>query len=222
MKVPNIFLSTAIAVSILFTSCSKNNSNAGSAIKFQVQTINRSAVIARVTSGNIQWASGYVSATEVKFEAKINSSEVERKSQTAQKLDLMSAITTLGEVTLSPGTYSEVEFKVELNSTATDAALELNGQYTSGGITTPVTFRVTGLFELKNEKNNVVVTDNSVYKAITTIDLSLITSGVTESMLNSAVRTNGTILISSSVNSNIYNIIANNLHNSDEVEFEHD
>ncbi len=69
--------------------------------------------------------------------------------------------------------------------------------------------------------NNVVVTDNSTYKAITTIDLSLITTGVTQAMLNSAVRTNGAILISSAINSNIYNILVKNLHDSDEVEFEH-
>lgn len=225
MKIPNILLSTAIAVTTLFfISCSKNSNsaNSASAIKFQLQTTNRSAVIARTAAGNIQWISGYGSATEIKFEAKINNQAVEHKSQNAQKLDLFSAITTLGDITLSPGTYSEVEFKVELNPTGTDAAMELNGQYTSGGITTPVVFRVTDPLELKNEKNNVVVTDNSTYKAITTIDLSLITRSVTESMLNSAVRTNGAILISPAVNSNIYDIILNNLHDSDDVEFDHD
>ncbi len=41
-------------------------------------------------------------------------------------------------------------------------------------------------------------------------------------MLNSGARTNGTILISSSSNTNIYKIILNNLQESDEVEFEDD
>ena len=59
-------------------------------------------------------------------------------------------------------------------------------------------------------------------KVITTINLSLLTTGVSELMLNNAVRTNGTIIISSTSNANIYNIILNNLHDSDEVEFEHD
>lgn len=222
MKLPNGLLKLSIAA-ILFIGCSKKDSNPapGSAIKFQIQTTNRTAVIARTTSGNIQWTSGYGSATEIKFEAKLNGVETERKTQIAQKLDLMSPIASLGDITLAPGTYSEVEFKVELNPAA-DAALELNGQFTSGGVATPVTFRVTSLFELKNETNNVVVIDNSTYKAVTTIDLSLITNGINESMLNSAVRTNGTILITSSINSNIYNIIANNLHDSDEVELGHD
>jgi hypothetical protein len=223
MNIPNILSKTAIAVGLLFfTSCKKENTGSGSAIQFQLQTTNRSSIIARTDAGSLQWTGGYGSATEIKFEAKLNSQETERKTQVAQKIDLMSPITSLGDITLSPGTYSEVEFKVELNPSGADAALELDGQYTSGGITTPVVFRVTAPVELKNEKNNVVVTDNSTFKAITTIDLSLITSTISESVLNSAVRTNGTILITSSVNANIYNTLLNNLHESDEVEFEHD
>ena len=223
MKIPNTLLSTAFAFSaLLFTGCSKNSTGSGSSITFELQTTNRSAIIARTDAGNIQWTSGTGSASEIKFEAKMNGQEVERKNHSLQKVDLMSAITILGDITLTPGTYQEVEFSVELNPTGADPALQLNGQYTSGGITTPVVFTVTAPVELKNEKNNVVVTDNSTYKAITNIDLSLITRNVTESMLNAAVRTNGTILITSSVNSNIYNILINNLHESDEVEFEHD
>jgi hypothetical protein len=222
MKISNLLLSCTIAITLLvFTGCSKNN-NSASTIKYQLQTTNRSAIISRTQTGNIQWTSGYGYATKIKFEAKINNQEIEHESNIAQKLDLFSAITTLGSITLPPGTYSEVEFEVDLNPTATDAALELNGQYTSGGISTPVTFRVTSPLELENEKNNVVVTDNNSFKALTTIDLSLITRGVTESMLNSAVRTNGTILITSAINSNIYNILVNNLHDSDDVDFEDD
>jgi len=223
MKSPNILLRTAIALTTLFfIGCSKNNSSGSAALKFQLQTSNRISTIARVDAGNIQWASGFGSATEIKFEAKMNGNEVEQKSQTVQKVDLFSAISTLGNVTLAPGTYSEVEFKVELNPTSTDAAMELTGQYTSAGVTTPVVFRVSDALELKNEKSNVVVTDNSTYKAITTIDLSLITTGITQAMLNSAIKTNGTILITSTINPGIYNILLSNLHNSDEVEFEHD
>ena len=224
MKPSHILLSAIVLVAALFTSCSKNSSgsNAANAVKFQLQTTNRTSILARVQAGSIQWTSGFGNTTEVKFEAKINSQEIERKSQAAQKVDLFAAINTLGNITLAPGTYNEVEFKVELNPSGSEGSLELNGQFTRGGVTTPVAFKIAVPVELKNEKSNVVVTDNSTYKAITTIDLSLITKGITESMLNSAVKTNGTILISSAVNSNIYNILVSNLHDSDEVEFEHD
>lgn len=222
MKISHSLLCITIILTLLvFTGCSKKSDSA-TAIKYQLQTTNRSAVIARTVAGNLQWTSGYGSATEVKFEAKMNNNEIEYESKTAQKLDLFSAITTLGTVSLAPGTYTEAEFEVELNPTGTDAALELNGEYTSNGITTPVIFRVNTPLELKNEKSNVTVLDNNSYKALTTINLALLTKGVTEAMLNAAVSTNGSILITASINSNIYDILLNNLQDSDEVDFEHD
>jgi len=221
MKIQKLLFSIIIVVVTLFISCKKSSTNA-SGIKYQLQTTNRSSVIARTTTGNLQWTSGFGSATEVKFEAKNNNHDVEFKSQSPQLIDLFLAVATLGTITLDPGTYTEVEFEVELNPSGSNAALELNGQYTSGSVTTPVKFIVNSPLELKNEKNNVVVTGNNSYKALTTINLSLLTTGVSELMLNNAVRTNGTIIISSTSNANIYNIILNNLHDSDEVEFEHD
>ena len=217
-----LLISFIAATTLLTTSCKKNNNNGTAGVKYQLQTTNRSSVIARTTSGNILWTSGSAYATEVKFEAKKDNNEVEFKSQTAQLIDIFLPVATLSTITLNPGTYSEVEFEVELNPSGSNPALELNGQYTSGPVTTPVKFTVNSPLELKNEKNNVVVTDNNSYKALTTLNLSLITTGVTETMLNNAVRTGGTILISSTSNSNIYNIILANLHDSDEVEFDHD
>ncbi|MEO5983906.1 MAG: hypothetical protein ABIP80_00285 [Ferruginibacter sp.] len=222
MKITNRLLSFTLPIALLFfTGCSKNKDSA-SEIEYQLQTTNRSTTIAKPQTGNIVWTSGYVFATKIKLEAELNNQEIEYESSLAQRIDLFSTVTPLGSITLPPGTYSEVEFEIELNPTATDAALELNGQYTSGGISTPVVFRVTTPLELKNEKDNVVVTYNNSYNALTTIDLSLITRNITENMLNAAVRTNGKILITSTINSNIYNILLSNLHESDEVEFEDD
>ena len=137
------------------------------------------------------------------------------------KIDLFSAITNLEKLTLSPGTYTETEFEVELNPTGTYAAIELNGQYSTAGLNgTPIVFRSIDFLELLNAKNIIDVAENTNYKAIITIDLSLITRNVTESMLDGAVRTNGTILISSTVNADIYNIIENNLQASGDVIFE--
>ncbi len=224
MTITKLLLGTVAAVTILFfTGCKKNNNNdSESGIKYKIQTINRTSVIARTTTGNIQWTSGYGYATEIKFEAESNNFEVEYKSQVPQRIDLFSGVATLGNVTLPPGTYKEVEFEVELNSSGANSAFELNGQFTSGNTTTPVIFRVTSPLEIETEKENVVITDNNSYTALTTLNLSLLTKGVTESMLNSAARTNGTILISSTSNTVIYNIILNNLHDIDEVEFEDD
>ena len=223
MKITKLLIITVIAVTSLFSISCKKSSTSSSHVKYQFQTTNRSSVIiASATSGNLEWTSGFGSATEIKFEAKSNNQEAEFKSEVPQRIDLFSSVVTLGNITLTPGTYSEVEFKVELNPTSTDPALELKGQYTDHGTTTPVIFRVNSPIEIKNEKSNVVITDNNGYRALTTLNLALLTNGVTASMLNNAVRTNGVILISSTSNSNIYNILLNNFDDSDEVEFDHD
>ena len=223
MKIIKHLLTAILTVTTLFfVSCKKSSTNSVSGIKYNLQTTNRSAIITRITAGNLQWVSGYGSATEIKFEAENNNHEVKFESNTPQHLDLFSSIITLGTITLPPGTYTTAEFEIELTPTGTDAALQLNGQFTSGSVTTPVVFIVNSPLEIKNEQNNVVVTDNNSYNALTTINLSLLTTGVTEAMLNNAVLTNGSIIISSTSNTDIYNLILNNLGDSDNVKFDHD
>lgn len=231
MKITHILKSTVLSaiLPLIFLSCKKDNATnqpAGkSSIKFQLQTINRTSAVNRVavtTAGNIVWTSGTALASEIKFEAESNNQKVEFKSETPQHIDLFSPIATLGTVNLPAGTYDQVEFKIELTPSGSDPALQLNGEFTSGGVTTPVTLMVSGPLELKTEKENVVITDNTTFNALTTISLSSLTNGVTENLLNNAVRTNGAILISSSSNTDIYNMLFHNFDVSDEVEFEHD
>ena len=81
----------------------------------------------------------------------------------------------------------------------------------AAAVITPVTFSLNSLFELKAEQTNVTVAANTSITALTTLDLSFVSSGITQAMLNSAAISSGKILISASSNSNLYNIIINNL-----------
>ena len=216
----------AAAISLTLFSCKKNSSSSNSGVEFQLKTANRTSVVNSVmTAGSIVWTSGYASATEIKLEAKnSNQSQVEYKSQNKQKVDLFTSVASiLGNVTLAPGTYTEVEFKIEMAPSGSDAALELDGSFTNGntGVTVPVVFRVNSLFEIKGEKNNVVVTDNAGTTALTTLDLSLLTNGITQLALSSATVSGGTLVISSSSNSALYNIIVANLQSHHEAEIGH-
>lgn len=208
--------------SVLFISCKK--SNVQSSYQYKLATTNRSNVVARVAGGNISWTAGYASANLLKFEAKNSGgTEVEFKNSTQQHVDLFSSLAqTLGTITLPASTYSEIEFKAELSPNGSDAALQLSGSFTSGGVTTPVVFTVNSALEIKTEKNNIVIDNNTSYTALTTLDLSTLTTGITEAMLNAATRTGGTIIISASSNTNMYNVMLANFDNCDEVQFEHD
>ena len=123
---------------------------------------------------------------------------------------------------LPAGSYKEVEFKVELNPTATEPALSLNGTYTSTGPAIPIIFRIATPLEIETEMNNVTVLANNGYNALTTLNLSLLTRGMSQTMLDNAVKTNGTILINSSSNVDLFNIILNNLKECDDIDFEDD
>ena len=135
---------------------------------------------------------------------------------------MFSGVSTLGNVTLPAGTYQEVEFEVKLNPTASEPALSVSGTYSSTGPAVPITFNISVPLEVETELNNVTVTANNSYNALTTLNLSLLTRGISQVMLDNAVKTNGVIVISSSSNVNLYSIIFDNLIDCDGMEFDED
>ena len=223
MNTKNIFTAIILSGALFFVSCKKDN-NGASGFKYKLTTTNRSNAVGRVEAGNITWTSGSAFANQIKFEAKNSGgTEIEYKTSVSQQIDIFSSLAqALGTITLPAGTYSEIEFKAELAPSGSNAALEMNGTFTSGGITTPVVFTVNSALEVKTERNNVTITDGTSYTALTTFDLSSLTSGITEAMLNAATKTSGKIIISASSNTNLYNIMLTRLDDCDHVEFEHD
>jgi hypothetical protein len=223
MKAKNIFAAIILSGTLFLVSCKKENGGP-SGFKYKLTTTNRSNAIGKVEGGTINWTSGTAFANEVKFEAKnAGGTEIEYKTSVSQQVDIFASVAqVLGTITLPAGNYSEIEFKAELASSGSGAALELNGAFTSGGTTTPVQFIVNSPLEIKTEQNNVTIADGANYTALTTFDLSRISSGITEAMLNAATRTSGRILISVNSNTSLYNIMLTRLDDCDHVEFEHD
>lgn len=225
MKASKLLMTGAAAL-LLLGSCKKSGTAdpSSSNMQFQLKADNPLVVVNIVAApGNILWTSGSASATQVKLEAKQNTSQLEFQSSAVQQIDLFaSVITGLGNVVLPAGTYTEVEFKITLNQNGANPAMQLNGQYTSGtGIITPVVFNLNSLFELKAEQNNVTVTGSGSLTALTTLNLSFVSNGITQAMLNSATLTNGKIVISASANTSIYSIITNNLQQFHHVDVTH-
>lgn len=226
MKSPKFLMPLATAI-IIFSSCSKPGSSddsTSSSMEFKLGTSNPLVTVNKVAGpGTILWTSGSAYASQVKMEAKQNASELEFKSVTPHLVDLFgSVVAGMGNITLPAGTYTEVEFKITLSQNGATPAMELNGQYTNAAsVVTPVVFTLNTLQLLKTEQSNVTVTSNSNFTALTTINLAFVSAGITQAMLNSATVTSGKIMISSSSNTNLYNIIVNNLQQSHHVDVSH-
>ncbi len=218
MKTPRLFL---VALPIVFlTSCSKDKKDGS--LQYQLTTKNYQSTVNRVQAGSIQWTSGSAYALKIEFEAEQDDRlEVQYEARINQRIDLFSPLTTLGTLSLEPGRYDEIEVELDLASTPTDTSFVLRGTFTNSlSLATPVLFFISDMAELESEANNVVINGVNDYTVLTTLDLSLISRGVSETMLNNATRTNGVIIISKNSNANIYNIILQNLDEMDSVEID--
>lgn len=212
-------LATAI---YMLSSCNKE-ATGPSSIQFQMKATNPSGTLAaRTNAATIEWKAGTATPSLVKFEAKQGTIEVEYSSTAAQQVNLFTITrSTFGNIILPEGTYTEIELKIQLNGSASAPAMELNGNYNNGTGDVPVAFRVTTPLLVKAEKNNVLITGGA-FTAVTELNLSLYTTGITQTMMNAATRTAGTIVISSTSNANLYNIIVNNIDRFHHADINHD
>jgi hypothetical protein len=213
MKTIKSLLSIAI-VAMIFTSCKKDASGPA-AVDFQLQATSTTSTLQRTTAATIQWTAGNATPSSVKFEAKQNSSQIEFTSTASQQIDLFNLTqSTFGNLNLPAGNYSEIELKVQVN------ALQLSGIYNNGTANIPVVFSVTSPLLIKTESSNVAVSGGA-FTAVTALTLSNFTSGITQTMLNSATQTGGNIVISASSNASLYNIIISNINQFHHTEFNH-
>jgi len=206
-----------VALGSLIVSCKKENNNTsnGSNVSYQLVAADRSSTLGAVntesstlqTAAAINWTSGFANVTELKFEAKNKENDISYRSGTDRHIDLFNPIASAGTILIPSGTYDRVKFKLELAPTNNEPALELEGNYNG----TPVILRVSQPIEIKGAQQNVTVTDNNGYTAITDLNLSTLLNNVSANSLNNATRTNGQIVISSSSNQNLYNRLVGNL-----------
>src|SRR5437764_7255355 len=103
MRTSTITLAAILAVSLV--SCKKNaDSSMASALDFQLKAVNPASPVAR-TMSTIKWDSGFVNATQIKFEAKQNGNETEFKSNVRQHVDLFAVASAVGTINIPAGTF---------------------------------------------------------------------------------------------------------------------
>ncbi len=217
---------SGLLIGLLIGSCKKSDNNTYTGqpmINYQMKATNTNYATARTTAGaDIVWTSAIAYPDVIKFEAKQDNTEVEFKSKNNGPIDLMASVaTTFGGFTIPPGTYDELSLKIDLDRMGDLPILTLSGKVTSGLVVLPVTIDITQSVELQTEQHDVTVFNDSVYTAVTTLDLSTLTAGITADMLLNAQLTSGTIMISANSNITLYHMIIDNLeHRHHHCDFE--
>ena len=210
---------SVVAFFMMLTSCTKDD-DAGK-LTYQLKTKNPSVTLNGTTSGSLNWTSGSAFADKIKFEARKDSgSRMSYESGSGFSINLFAPLSELGYISISPGSYSEIESMVKLSSSGTDTAFVLRGSFINNiGFAVPVLFYVNEPLEFKAAASDITMGNGAGITALTTLDLSLLTTGITESMLSMATLTGGVLVISASSNTSIYNIMLSNCNTIDDVKF---
>lgn len=234
----------AIVVLALATglfSCKKDGSvdplSAGSKVSFGLKADNASMVLAS-TSGMavngigtnaaspvINWTAGTANVTKFQFEAKKAGVKTEIEVTGLKNINLFAVDPSFFPSKIDTGTYSEIEVKLVLaKASGTNIPLQLKGSFTkTDGTVVPVELDVNDDMVLKTEINNVVIDNTTDLKTTFMLHLNKIFSGITAADLSAATLTSGTIVISSTSNTVLFNKAKANVVNigGHKVEGEH-
>jgi hypothetical protein len=165
-------------------------------------------------SASITWTSGIANVSGFKLEAQKKGLEIEITSRNLTSINLFAAKPATISAAIDTGTYREIELRVLFTkSTTTTLPLILKGNYTSTtGTVTPIEFDFNDDATIKIAAENITVNGSTDIAAIAKLDVSKLVTGFAASALDNAIRTNGTIVISSTSNANIYNYIKANIN----------
>lgn len=229
------FYAGVIALALGFSACQKNNSGSpasgSSALGVRIQAFNKSFAMpvsavglksASLAKDSMKWDSARMIVSSLNFEASLkklkshhDSISVSYKWNGPTEINLLDSNITIGNFSLQPGFYDEIELRVDglKGDAGTKPVFYLHGIYSkSDTANIPVVVRVNENVMFKTEKDSVEITAaDPVFSSVIQLYLDQLMSDIQLSALNKATLTNGTIVISANSNKEIYRIIMRNL-----------
>ena len=226
-------LAFLLGVTVILTSCSKDEAIGSGELQYQVKPAGFTGTIASTgtssgligvvgSSNTLSFTSGSVNVSEIDFEAESETIEIEYELKKSLTIDLFNLSPILGSVNIPEGTYEEVELKLVLKkSTDNTIPLTLKGTYKdANGLSTPVEFYFNDEFEIEIEAENVLVQSNTDYIGLINLQLNKLLVNIGSNDISAATKTNGVIVISSSSNLNLYNKFKSNLNAFGDCDFD--
>lgn len=219
-----------------FTSCKKDSTDADSkttsAFSFKMHAINKSIALpvsdsglksASATSATVVWNKATMLVSKVKFEAEMksvltgkDSLEIEYSWRGPRTIDLFDFTSTIGLIVLPAGTYEKISLKV--NSEKEDAnglpLVYLSGIYTNvAGTTLPIVISVSDPISFKTKQKGDTIIAGVAADLSSTIEIYLdqLMLHVDIAALDKATLTDGKLVISATLNKDLYETIIDNL-----------
>ena len=238
MKNITSILATAFISAALLAGCKKEDNmpapgaltTANAAIGSATGRINyKLELLLPPAGGGIRWNSGTMTENQLAFEGTHVFGDMLQRYEyltTQNSTWDMFGLPDIGAVNVGCNFYRSASFQVRLGAAATAretatsgsalSAFSLNGTFrdilAGDFISKPVVFIVSQPVVLQTGWINSVTIGQTNYLATLSLDLSGVTNGVTNSMLAAATVTSGTIYITATSNTDIYNIMVANLN----------
>jgi hypothetical protein len=230
-------------VTLGFMSCQKDdlNNTGPSTLGVKIQAMNKSYSLpvepagiksAAVNTASVTWDTVQLVVSKISFEAELkslvnhhDSIEISYKWSGPRVINLLDDKLTLGNFTLQPGFYDEIELKV--TGSKADANKKpvffMYGQFTSSSnAKLPVALKVYEDVQFKTEKESVEVTEESIdITSYIQLYLDQLMAGIEPSALDNATLTKGVIVISADSNREIYRAVMRNLVKDHHCLYEH-
>jgi hypothetical protein len=171
----------------------------------------------RTLEGNfLVFTSGFITIREIQFEAETDNDSIEVNLEQVTKIDFATGVSTpdISGLMIPAGTYREVEVEIELQDDGDQPAVVLNGSFTDGeGVNHPVRFEFNSgeTFEVARE-GAITFGGGETILAQVTFNPHIWFAGISNEQLKSALKNaQGVIVISSTHNTNIFDIVADGL-----------
>jgi len=171
------------------------------------------AVLAATGKQAFAWSAGTANITRFRLNAKRGGVAAEYSSASLTNVDVFSINSLLSTISIPKGDYTEVKAAVVFSSVvAPPFPLVLQGTFTTAsGTGIPVEFDLNDNLEINVNIPNIIADGSKDFTASLAMHLNVLMTGIPPSDLDAAVRTNGTILISKTVNVALYNKIKANM-----------
>ncbi|GAO27752.1 hypothetical protein JCM15548_14602 [Geofilum rubicundum JCM 15548] len=217
-------MATIVVAGFSFTSCEKDDDNPNGKITLKVNTTSSSSVNLKSTAAanDLVFNSGTITIREVVFDGEVGTTSVSRTKEQIADIDYATgAVSPEIVIEVPAGNYTGVNLGIELQDDGSDPSVVIEGTFTnSSEEIIPIRFEFNSGEVFEANAASVTIADGADLVGKITFDAISWFSTVTPGELDNATLTEGTIIVSSTKNPDIFDKVADKLDVDTQAIFE--